>query len=250
MIKFLIKKFLKNIGYEVRKKPKFGKVLNYDDIYKSNINEDEPTIIDVGANRGQSIERFSKIFKSPKIFAFEPNPEVCDELSSKYKNYKNVNINNLGIASNDCELPLNITINSGNSSFYDLKKESEWIKIRSEQFNTTPSNYITKQINVQCTSLDNYCEKKNIDKIDILKIDTQGLEDEALMGSKKLIKEKKIKFIEVELMFDEVYTKSMSFYDIESKLHNNYKLYGIDYQGFKNLSEGYMFAIDALYIKK
>ena len=31
---------------------------------------------------------------------------------------------------------------------------------------------------------------------------------------------------------------------------NNYKLYGIDYQAFKNLSEGYMFAVDALYIRK
>ena len=51
-------------------------------------------------------------------------------------------------------------------------------------------------------------------------------------------------------MFDEVYSKTMSFSDIESKLYNNYKLYGIDYQEFKNLSEGYMFAIDALYIKK
>ena len=51
-------------------------------------------------------------------------------------------------------------------------------------------------------------------------------------------------------MFDEVYTKTMSFFDIEDKLMNNYKLYGIDYQEFKNLSEGYMFAVDALYIRK
>ena len=51
-------------------------------------------------------------------------------------------------------------------------------------------------------------------------------------------------------MLDNVYEKTMTFHEIEEKLLNNYKLYGIDYQGFKNLSEGYMFAIDALYIKK
>ena len=48
-------------------------------------------------------------------------------------------------------------------------------------------------------------------RIDILKIDTQGYEDEVLSGATHLIKNKKIKFIEVEIMFDEVYTKTMSF---------------------------------------
>ncbi len=250
MLKKNIRKILEFFGVEVRLKPKYSKVLNFDDIYKSKIKKDEPLIIDVGANKGQSIERFMKIFKSPKIFAFEPNFEIFKETKDKYKNYKNIIINNLGIASVKCNIPLNVTINSGNSSFHDLKKDSEWIKIRSKQFNTTPENYIIKKVDVNCTSLDEYCEKEGIGNIDVLKIDTQGFEDEVLLGSNNLIKNKKIKFIEVEIMFDQVYSKTMSFNDIESKLHNNYKLYGIDYQGFKNLSEGYMFAIDALYISK
>ena len=41
-------------------------------------------------------------------------------------------------------------------------------------------------------------------------------------------------------MLDDVYEKTMSFYEIERLLLNNYKLYGVDYQGFKNLSEGYI----------
>ena len=250
MLKKNIRKILEFFGVEVRLKPKFSKVLNFNDIYKLKIENNEPIIIDVGANRGQSIERFLKIFKSPKIFAFEPNPEIFKQTNQKYKDYKNITINNLGIAKNECNMPLNVTINSGNSSFHDLTKDSEWLKIRSKQFNTTPDNYITKKVNVNCTTLDNYCEQEKIENIDILKIDTQGFEDEVLLGSNNLIKEKKIKFIEVEIMFDQVYTKTMSFNDIESKLHNNYKLYGIDYQGFKNLSEGYMFAMDALYINK
>ena len=250
IIKKYIRKFLEALGVEVRIKPKYSKVLNYDDIYKNKILSDEPTIFDVGVNKGESIDRFSKIFKSPKIFAFEPNSKVFKIIEEKYNNIKNIKLNNLGVAKEECIKPLNITINSGNSSFHNLEKDSEWIKIRSKQFNTTPANYITDTIDVKCTTLDKYCEQNNIENIDILKIDTQGYEDEVLSGSSQLIRNKKINFIELEIMFDEVYTKTMSFYDIEQKLMNNYKLYGIDYQGFKNLSEGYMFAIDALYIKK
>lgn len=249
-IKKYIRKFLEALGVEVRIRPKYSKVLNYDDIYKNKILSDEPTIFDVGVNKGESIDRFSKIFKSPKIFAFEPNSKVFKIIEEKYNNIKNIKLNNLGVAKEECIKPLNITINSGNSSFHNLEKDSEWIKIRSKQFNTTPANYITDTIDVKCTTLDKYCEQNNIENIDILKIDTQGYEDEVLSGSSQLIRNKKINFIELEIMFDEVYTKTMSFYDIEQKLMNNYKLYGIDYQGFKNLSEGYMFAIDALYIKK
>ncbi len=76
MLKKNIRKILEFFGVEVRLKPKFSKVLNFNDIYKLKIENNEPIIIDVGANRGQSIERFLKIFKSPKIFAFEPNPEI------------------------------------------------------------------------------------------------------------------------------------------------------------------------------
>ena len=250
MVKKAIRKILESCGIEVRVKPKFAKVLNFDNIYRSKINGDQPTILDVGANRGQSIERFTKIYHKPKIFAFEPNPEVFKKTFEKYKDYNNIIVNNLGLAKNECTIPLNVTINSGNSSFYDLKKDSEWIKIRSKQFNTTPDNYVTKIVDVKCTTLDKYCDQKKIENIDILKIDTQGFEDKVLLGSHDLIGRKKIKFIEVEIMFDEVYTRTMSFSDIENTLQDNYKLYGIDYQGFKNLSEGYMFAIDALYIRK
>ena len=60
MIKSQIKKILNKLGIEVRIKPKFGNVLNFDDIYKIKIKKDNCIIFDVGANKGQSIERFKK----------------------------------------------------------------------------------------------------------------------------------------------------------------------------------------------
>ena len=43
-----------------------------------------PTIIDVGANKGQSIDFFKKIFPNIKIYAFEPS-FLSKFLKIKYK---------------------------------------------------------------------------------------------------------------------------------------------------------------------
>lgn len=249
-MKRILKRILNNFGLEVRRKPKHGKVLNYDDIYKKKINIDNPIIFDVGANKGQSVERFKNIFKKPKIFGFEPNPDEYNFALNKFKNDNDIILNNIALADNETTLPFNVTINTGNSSFYDFNKETDWIKIRSKEFNTSPDKFITKKIDVKCSTLDNFCLINKINHINILKIDTQGYEDKILDGATKIIDKKMVDFIEMEIMLDEVYSKTLSFYEIEKRIKNNYKLYGIDYQGFKNLSEGYMFAIDALYVKK
>ena len=250
MFKSKLKNILNKLGLEVRIKPKFGKVINFDDIYKIKIQKANAIILDVGANRGQSIERFTKVINDPVIHAFEPNIEEYNYLIKKFKSNKNIYLNNLGVSEKSEIIELNVTVNSGNSSFYKINKNTEWIKIRSKQFNTNQDNFVKNIQKADCETLDQYCSKNKIEEINLLKIDTQGYEDKVLSGASNLIKNKNIEFIELEIMLDDVYEKTMSFYEVEKKLLNNYKLYGVDYQGFKNLSEGYMFALDVLYVRK
>ena len=56
---------------------------------------------------------------------------------------------------------------------------------------------------------------KKINKIDVLKIDTQGYEDKVLKGSILNLRRNNIKAIVTEIMFDNVYEKYFSFSDIE-----------------------------------
>ena len=48
-----------------------------------------PIIIDVGANKGQTIDFFLKIFSKPKIYAFEPS-DTYKFIKNKYKSHKNI----------------------------------------------------------------------------------------------------------------------------------------------------------------
>ena len=47
--------------------------------------------------------------------------------------------------------------------------------------------YTINQVISEITTLDKYAKKNNINRIDILKIDTQGYEDKVLQGAEKYL---------------------------------------------------------------
>ena len=53
---------------------------------------------------------------------------------------------------------------------------------------------------VKTNTLDKFCEKNLIDKIDVLKIDTQGHEAEVLNGAIQMLTKQRIKVVELEDM--------------------------------------------------
>ena len=90
-------------------------------------------------------------------------------------------------------------------------------------------------------------KKNNIENIDILKIDTQGYEDKVLQGAQNLIKENRIKLIQVEIIFSEIYEDPLQIYDIEKILiPNDYKLFAISNGG--SLISKYSYESDFIYI--
>jgi tRNA G46 methylase TrmB len=64
--------------------------LNMESIKKI-INKDNPVIIEIGANIGQTTSLFLKSFPKAKIFCFEPDPSVSARFKNNIKN-KNVTL--------------------------------------------------------------------------------------------------------------------------------------------------------------
>lgn len=172
-------------------------------------------ILDIGANKGLMVDIYSKKFPLSKIHAFEAIPELSDELRNTFHNDSNITIVPNALDKEEGVRSFNQTVISGNSSFFDI---SEQQKQSSHHDDVTR---VVKSIDVQCTTLDNYAQKNQIEIIDFLKIDIQGAEVLAFEGAKKLLENGSISAIYVEVMFSKVYENQCFYHDIASLLLKN-----------------------------
>jgi len=249
MIIKLLKRTINKLGFDLVRYNSKNKKFNFEELLKDKISKN-PIIFDVGGNKGQSIEKYLKIFDKPIIHSFEPIKTEFDYMYSKFKNNKNIFLNNFALGDKIEEKEFNVTAKTGNSSFNKINLGTEWLKKRSEQFNTTEKSYVTSIQKVNIIKLDDYFKDKNINVIDLIKIDTQGYEDKVLEGSLNSIKQNKIKAIVTEIMFDNCYDKYFSFSDLEKYLiPYNFRMVGIEMFN-NNLFSDLTFAADVYYFNK
>jgi FkbM family methyltransferase len=78
-------------------------------------NKTNPIFFDVGANSGQSINRFLHLYSNSSIHSFEPNTDFKN-IPHKH----NVIYNNYALGSKKEYLNFNINLNNQTSSFYEL----------------------------------------------------------------------------------------------------------------------------------
>ena len=226
------------------------KKVSFDDIYKKEIKKSKPLIFDVGASNGESITRFKRIFPEATIHSFEPIYESCKLLKTKYEDSKDIIINNFGLGSKKGRESFYLNYKQNTSSFLKINQNSDWAKIRSSQRNIDVSEFSKELKNIPLETIDNYTFQNNINQIDLLKIDTQGFEDQVLSGSKKSIELNKIRFIETEIILSDVYEKKLSFYDIEKHFENtSFELIAIN-NGNSNIYETYSLNLDLLYLNR
>jgi hypothetical protein len=100
---------------------------------------------------------------------------------------------------------------------------------------------------VRTISLDGFCKKKNITRIELLKVDTEGHEFKVLKGGKKILN--KTKIIQVEIM-----DKKKLFAKKFTKINNFLIKYNFKLLKLKNIWSVSILsnikAIDALYVNK
>src|ERR1041385_1246675 len=101
LIRKAVKQLLRRAGVDIRFIPELG-FDALDDMRKL-AGTDAPLILDVGANRGQSIERFRRAFPGSVIHAFEPDRAAFAELERRCGHLPGVHLNHLDILKSDTQ---------------------------------------------------------------------------------------------------------------------------------------------------
>ena len=138
-------------------------------------------VFDVGANIGDWSLGVHKNLKTKKIYAFEPIPHTYDLLT---KNIGNLEVIPQKIALSDFtgELELN----------FSLEKSY----LSSSVSNADNSSFKKTICKVQRGDI--FCDIFHVDKIDYLKVDTEGNDYKVLKGFEEKIKSNKIRLIQFE----------------------------------------------------
>ena len=173
--------------------------------YQQNLKASRPVILDVGANKGQSIDFFLKLYKDCLIYAFEPNKRLYLQLLEKYRQNGNIKLFNSGVSSETGKLVFHETVTDETSTFEELNYDSEYLKMKARVLGVQPHEIIKSSYEVEVITLYDFIRKLELKQIDVIKIDTEGHEYKCLQG---LFKEKlqcEIGFVQLEHHKDDMY---------------------------------------------
>ncbi len=196
--------------------------------FKNNLDDRFDVLLDVGAHKGETISNFLKNFKIKNIYSFEASKNTYQTLEyniDKIKNiYKETNIEifNFGIG-NSVESKIFYELPDSNSSTFNLiDQKSSYFKRK----NRILSFFFKKKFNIKENyvsqiKLSQFIKNKELIKIDILKIDTEGYELDVLKGLEEKIKI--VNFIYFEHHYDNMIKKNYKFSEIhEFLLYNGF----------------------------
>lgn len=178
-------------------------------------------IFDVGANVGGYAREVVGVFgDSAVIHAFEPSRATFERLCDATADIGRIVRNNLGVGSSAATATL-YTDGDGSTlaSLYprDL-----------EHFDRSMNRSET----VELVSVDDYCERNGIGRIDLLKLDIEGNEYEALRGAERMIRSGRIRFIQFEFGATTLAAR-VSFHDLWELLSPSFDIYRILRRGLQ-----------------
>ncbi len=164
-------------------------------------------IYDIGANVGTWSLLAKALFPAASIHAFEPLVMHHEALEKAMQNISDINLHKVALGSNACTLNMQVT------SFSDAPSLLEIAETTEKGFGITKE----REEKVEVVPLDEYVSTTKLPLPDLIKLDIQGYELEAMRGGENCLHH--AKFIICEVSFLELYKGQALSHDIVEFLH-------------------------------
>lgn len=192
-----------------------------------------PIIVEAGAYNGTDSKEMSSIWPQGVIYAFEPVPHVFKMLKENTASCKNVICVQKALSDSVGQQAMHLSLGGGDQSSSLLQPV--------EHLYYFPHITFNNKIMVESTTLDSWAEEMNIDHVDFLWFDLQGMEPMVLKASPKIFKT--VKVIYTEVSYANLYQ--------DAPLYNDFKKW-MEEQGFVVIQEVVHHSTfgDALFVRK
>jgi FkbM family methyltransferase len=152
-------------------------------VLRALVDQGMAVIFDVGANVGAWLLAARKVFPQAEIHAFEIAPPTFAKLRQRIDGSTGaVTLNMVGLAAIDGRMTLNYV------------EQADGLSSGVAVIGSFPS----ASIEVEVVTGDSYCRQRNIDRIDFLKLDVEGMEEAVLTGFSQMLAAGKIRVIQFE----------------------------------------------------
>lgn len=141
--------------------------------------ESATTVLDVGAHAGFYSLLAGLANPQARVFAFEPMPRVFASLERNVKLNKLENISCFSVAIG--------AINDTQEFYFPDQEQPISSSLRSDVLIATFPADAIKHVPVSVVPLDQFVAEQGIDKVDLIKLDTERTEHEVLAGARELL---------------------------------------------------------------
>ena len=174
------------------------KIINF---FKKNLKNNLNIFFDVGSHHGETIKIFNKYFSIDKFYAFEASPINFKNLKKRISTskYPSVELFNIALGNKKEKLLFKQFTESQSSTFLDFNSNSKYLERKKKFLSPYSKNIFSKKIEIELDTLENFLINKDINKIDILKIDTEGFDFNVIKGLGNMIKIQNIFILSITL---------------------------------------------------
>ena len=180
-------------------------------------NKNVKIVVDIGAHKGEFLKHIKKIKSIRKVYSLEPQKKVYRELLKEIDN-KKFFAYNIAISNRNGKQKMQINDFSMTSTLSKVNENSIYYKIK----NLIIGNKKKKFEYIKTEKLDLFTKKRKLNKIDLLKVDTEGHELNVVKSGLKTLK--KTKYLLIEFRQNDLYLNYSSQALHKIVLKNNFKL--------------------------